>query len=310
MNNRGGFVLVIVLVAVALLVSLVTVFISEVYLETGSTSAGIDTAQGSLFAEGGITGARQLIGFELGNRSYSTLNDTWARPLVIDDPQGQGQLRISIEEESSKLNLNAIALPNGSYNQAYFDMAQRLFSQLKLQLEPLEAIADWIDEGDTPNPGGSEADWYRAQKQPYQPRNKPLLTLDEIKKIKGVAELFSTISPYVTVYGDQPGGTFSAQVNINTAPKQVLMALDERISASLAERIIQYRTETPFKTPAELGLVPGMEQISTGLLTRISAKGTVFRIRADGVVKNATRSIEAVVRLNGATTSIIYWREY
>lgn len=310
MNNRGGFVLVIVLVATALLVSLVTVFISEVYLETGSTRASIDTAQGSLFAEGGITGARQLLGFELGSRSYSTLNDTWARPLIIDDPQGQGQLRISIEEENSKLNLNAIALPNGSYNQTYFEMAQRLFSILKLPLEPLEAVADWIDEGDTPNPGGAEASWYRSQKQPYDPRNKPLVTLEEAKKVKGMAELFNTASPYLTVYGDQPGSAVSAPVNINTAPKQVLMALDERISASLADRIIQYRQETPFKIPAELGQVPGMEQISTGLLTRISTKGTVFRIRADGVVNNATRSIEAVVRLSGSTTSIIYWREY
>lgn len=310
MNDRGGFVLVVVLVAVALLVSLITVFISEVYLETGSTRASLDSTQGSLYAAGGVSGAQKLLGFELGNRSYSSLNDSWAKPLLIDEPQGHGQLQISITEETGKLNLNAIALPNGSFNQAYYETAQRLFSQLKLPQEPLDAIADWIDEGDTPNPGGAEADWYLAQKQPYRPRNKPLLTLEEARRIKGVAAVFDRISPFVTVYGDQPAGSPAAPININIAPKELLMALDDRISATLADRIIQHRAETPFKHPAELGQVPGMEQISTSLLTRISTKGTVFRIRADGLINGVTRTVEAVVRMNGSTSNIIYWREY
>ncbi len=310
MNSRGGFVLVVVLLAVVLLTGLVTVFTSEVYLETGSTRTSLDTAQGSLFAEGGISGARQLLTRNLKNRSWSSLTDTWALPVVVDDPQGHGQLRIAIEEENSKLNLNAIALPNGSYNQAYYDIGRRLFRQLKLPVDPLDAVADWIDEGDTPNQAGAEADWYMALKNPYRPANRPLLTLEEIRRVKGIAPLFDRLKPFVTVYGDQPAGSPAAPVNINTASKELLMALDERITASIADRIISHRRETPFKHPAELAKVAGMEQISTTLLTRICTKGSVFRIRSDGVVNGATRSIEAVVRINGDESSILYWREY
>ena len=308
MNSQRGFVLVIVLVMVVLLTSLVTVFINEVYLETGSSRNSVDTTQGSLFAEGGMAGALELLATALNNQSYSSLADYWAKPLVLDEEQGQ--LRISIEEENSKLNLNAIAFPNGAYNEVYHDIALRLFKQLKLPLEPLDAIADWIDEEDTPHPGGAEADWYTALKQPYRPRNKPLVTLEETKRIKGVAELFDRIRPFVTVYGDQAAGG-AAPININTAPRELLLALDERMTASLADRILEHRKATPFKHPAELSQVAGMQQIAPALLTRISTKGTVYRIRSEGVVIGTTRSIEAVIRIVGSSTpSILYWREY
>jgi general secretion pathway protein K len=308
MSSQRGFVLVIVLVMVVLLTSLVTVFINEVYLETGSSRNSVDTTQGSLFAEGGMSGAQELLAIALNNQSYSSLADHWAKPLVLDEEQGQ--LRISIEEENSKLNLNAIAFPNGTYNQVYHDIALRLFKQLKVPLEPLDAIADWIDEEDTPHPGGAEADWYTAQKQPYRPRNKPLVTLEEMKRIKGVAEQFDRIRPFVTVYGDQAAGG-AAPININTAPRELLLALDERMTESLADRILEYRKATPFKHPAELSQVTGMQQIAPALLTRISVKGSVYRIRSEGMVNGTTRTIEAVIRSSGSSSpSILYWREY
>lgn len=309
MNSNRGFVLIVVLIAVVLLTTLVTVFINEVYLGNGTIQVSLDSTQGSLFAASGITGAQQLLTQTLNNQSYSSLSDTWAKPLVFDD--AQGQLQIRIEEENGKLNLNAIALPNGTYNEAYFAIALRLFKILKLPTDPLDAVADWIDEDKVPHPGGAEADWYQAQKQPYRPRNKPLMTLEELKRIKGCGEIFDKISPYVTVYGDQPAGSPAAPVNINTAPRELLMALDEQMTESLADRIIEQRKTQPFRDPAELAQVPGMQQIATALLTRITTKGTVFRIHSEGVVHGTTRTIEAVVRMSGGSTpSILYWREY
>jgi len=309
MNGKRGFVLVIVLLAVTLLTGLVTVFINEVYLESGSSRGSLDTTQGSLFADGGITGAQQLLFLNLNSQSYSALTDPWAKPLVLEEPQGQ--LRISIEEENSKLNLNVIVLPNGAYNDVYHGIAIRLFKQLKLPLDPVDALADWIDEEETPHPGGAEANWYLAQKRACRPRNKPLATLEEIKRVKGGAALFEQLRPFVTVYGDQPPGAPAAPININTAPRELLLALDERMTETLADRIIEYRRSTPFKQPAELGHVAGMQQIATTLLTTISTKGSVYRIRSEGVVHGTVRSIEAVVRMTGSSTpSILYWREF
>lgn len=309
MNGRGGFILVVVLLIVTLLVSLVTVFISQVYLESGAAKGYFEASQSSLYAAGGVQGGAQLLQQELKNRSYSSLDDTWARPLTLDDPL-QGRLRIIIEDEGAKLNLNAIVLPNGTFNQQYYDMARRLFSILKLPLEPLDAVADWVDEDSTPNPGGAESSWYQGQKEPYLPRNRPLITLEELRMVKGMAEIFDTLRPFVTVYANSGGSVVAAPININTASREILMALDEQIDKGMAERIISYRKENPFKNTAELGRVAGMEQISTRLQTRISTKGTVFRIWSEGVTGGTARTVEAVLRVNGSMANTLYWREY
>jgi len=309
MNKSGGFVLLIVLVVIALLTGVTVLFINEVYLEAGSNRHAVDSAQGSLFAEGGIRGALELLNYSLGSKPYSSLDDPWAKPIVLDEEQGQ--LRIFIVDESSKLNLNTIALPNGTLNEAYADMLRRLLTQQNLQLDLVDTLADWIDQGDAPNPGGAEAEWYLSQKQPYQPRNGYLLTLEELARIKGFAgEPLTKLRPFVTVYSDAPAGAPAAPVNINTAPREVLAVLDERMSLSLADRIIEHRKTIPFGNPAELIQVAGMQSIAPSLLTMISTKGTVYRITAEATVNGTIRTIEAVARLGIGKPVILYWREY
>lgn len=309
MRARGGFALVIVLVVIALLTSMTVLFINEVYLEAGSNRHAIDSAQGSLFAEGGIKGALELLNYSLGSKPYNSLNDLWAKPIVLDEERGQ--LRIVITDESSKLNLNTIALPNGTLNEAYSEMLRRLLRQQKLPLDLVDTLSDWIDQGDTPNPGGAEAEWYLAQKQPYRPRNSYLLTLEELARIKGFAgEPLEKLRPFVTVYSDAPAGAPAAPININTAPRELLAALDERMSLSLADRIIEHRKTTPFNNPADLIQVAGMQSIAPSLLTNISTKGTVYRITAEATVNGTIRTIETVARLGIGKPVILYWREY
>lgn len=310
MKSKKGFVLVVVLVIVALLISLVTLFVSEVYLENSSTRSSLESTQGSLFASGGISAARQALVQELSGRSYNSLLDAWATPVVLRDTEGQGSLRIGIEDESGKFNLNTLVLPDGSINEASYAVGKRLFMRLHLPMELLNTIADWIDPDDQQREGGAEARWYQSMPQPYRPRNAPMRTLEELKRLKGVEPFYETLRPYVTVYDEYPAPVSQTPVNINTAPEELLMALDERITPDLAALITRHRKEKPFQHPAELGQVPGMAPITPALLTRISTKGSVFSVNAEASVQGTTRRIEAVVRVTGATTATIYWREY
>lgn len=309
MNRQGGFVLVVVLLVVALLTGLTVTFINDVYLETGSRSASLDAAQGSLFAEGGIAAGLQLLSVTVGSASYSTLNDLWAQPLQLQEEQGQ--LLVTITEESGKLNLNQVALPNGTAHPVFHPLAQRLLKRLTLPPDLLDAVSDWIDEGDIPSPGGAEKDWYLAQKQPLQPRNGPLETVEELGRVKGFGNgPLEQLLPFITVYGEASVGAPATKININTAPQELLEALDERITTALATRIIAWRRLTPFKEPSDLARVPGMDGIAPSLLTVITAKGSVYRLNSAATVNGTTRTIEAVVRLSGSTPTVLYWREY
>jgi general secretion pathway protein K len=309
MSGNRGFALVIALVVTALVTALVVTFINEVYLETGTHHNAIAAQQGSLFADGGIAGALQLLTTTASSQTFSSLNDAWAKPLTFSEERGS--LRITIEEENGKLNLNLITWPNGQFNDVYKGIALRLLTRLKLPSDLLDSLADWIDTDDTPHPGGAESAWYQGRKLQYRPRNKPLETFEELKRIKGFTpDIVEQLRQFTTIYGDQPGGIIAAPININTAPREILLALDEGMTTSLVDQIIAYRLATPFTTPAELAKVPGMQTIAAALQTRIATKGTVYRIRSEATVDDVTRTIEAVARIGGGTSTIIYWREY
>lgn len=311
MKDEKGFALVITLLVTALLVALTAEFTTEVFVDTTSRHNFVAGQQAGMLAESGITGGVKLLQLSLNNKSYNSLNDQWAKPIKISDEWGD--LLISIEDESGKLNLNQVAPPNGEIEGSFSGAAAlRFFKALKIEggKELTDALADWIDINDYPHPGGAESDYYGSLTPPYNAKNGQLDTLDELNLVKGFpGRVMEKIRPFATVYTDTPNAPVSP-VNINSAPKEVLMALDERITLEMADRVIDYRASTPFTNPAELAKVPGFENIATGLQTNISVKGNVYRFRSEGRVREVSRTIEAVVRLGGTRPQFIYWREY
>ena len=312
MRDERGFALVITLIVTALLVALVTEFVAEVYVDTSSAHGYVDAQKAGLMAESGVSGAIAMLQLSLPQKSYTSLHDLWAKPLEL--PEEQGTLRITIEDESAKLSLNHIVGANGTFideadpTGSYYGTALRLFRKLKLPAGDLcDVVADWIDENDTPKPGGAESQWYMARKPSFNAKNARLDTTEELALLKDFSsEVFEKIRPFVTVYADN---SVAAPLNINTAPKDLLTALDERITDTQAEQIINYRKNTPFKDKSDLVRVPGMESIATGLQSRITAKSTLFRIKAEGQVNGTTRIVEAVVSFAGPPVTL-YWREY
>lgn len=312
MQSERGFALVITLIVTALLVALVTEFIAEVYVDTTSAQGYVDAQKAGLMAESGISGAITMLQLSLPQKSYTSLHDIWAKP--IDLPEEQGTLRITIEDESAKLSLNHIAGANGTFidetdpTGSYYGTALRLFRKLQLPAGDLcDAVADWIDENDIPKPGGGESQWYTARKPSFAAKSARLDTFEELALLKDFSsEVLAKIRPVVTVYAEN---SIAAPVNINTASRELLTALDERITDTQAEQIIAYRKNTPFKDKSDLARVPGMESIATGLQSRITVKSTLFRIKAEGQVNGTTRIVEAVVSFAGAPATL-YWREY
>lgn len=309
MKGERGFALVVTLLVTALLVALTVEFITEVYVDTTSRQSYVDGQRASLLAESGVEGATRILQLSLTTQGeYTSLRDQWARPLEL--PDENGSLRVTIEEENGKLNLNYVAGPSGEFTPAYAESAGRLFKALALPAgDLLDALADWIDDNDLPKPGGSETPYYLARKPSYAAGNGQLLTLDELAMVKGYdAGTIAKINPFVTVHADFNEGAY---VNINTAPKEVLLALDEKMTDSLVERVLDYRKVTPFKARGELSRVAGMETIVASIKIPLRTRGSIYRIRSEGTVNGTSRMIEAVANLSiPSSPRTLYWREY
>jgi general secretion pathway protein K len=308
LRDERGFALVLTLIITALLVALLVEFVNEVYVDTSSRHNFVAAQQASILADSGFSGGVKMLQVILSNQSYSSLSDRWAKPLSLEEEKGT--LQITIEEENAKLNFNRVALPNGTFDEAYHGMATRLMKRLGLSPDLCDALADWVDEDETPHPAGAETVWYATLKPPYGAKNARLETLEELGLIKGFAgAVLEKLRPFVTVYADSPVSP-AAPININTAPAEVLLALHEQMNEELAARIIDYRTTTPFKYPADLAKVAGMETIATALQTRIITKGNVYRIHSQARAGETIRMVESVVRINGMQATVLYWREY
>lgn len=308
MKDERGFALVITLVITALLVALTAEFVDEVYVDTSLGHNFVAGQQASILAASGVDGGIRLLQFDLAQQSYSSLMDRWAKPLKIEDEQGS--LLVTIEEESGKLNLNAIAGPNGEFIDTYYAIAVRLLKKLELSPDLCDALADWVDEKDDPHPAGAESSYYVARKPSYSAKNAPLETLEELALVKGFdGKTLERLRPFITVYQDVPFST-AAPININTAPREVIASLDDKMTDDLTARVLDYRKTTPFKSSADIVKVPGMETIGQGLTTNTTAKGTVYRIRSEARVRETSRVVEAVVRISGMQSTVLYWREF
>ena len=308
LKNESGFALILTLVVTALMVAVVVEMIHQVYVDTSLSRGFRDGQQASILAESGATGGAKLLQMMLSGRVYTALSDRWATPLKLEDEAGS--LLITVSEESGKININGLVQPNGEFEPFTLAALQRLGTRLKLPGDLGGAVADWIDSDDMPRSGGAEASYYRALKPPYGPRNGKLMTLTELSLVKGFSpEISGAVQPYLTVFSDLAGSPQST-ININTASREVLAALDDRIDNRMAERIVEERRLLPFKSTGELSRIPGMDTVATGLIGKISVKGNLFRIVSVAKVKDTGRTVETVVRLSGGAPEFLSWQEY
>lgn len=306
MRGEKGFALVLTLVVTALMVAVAAEMIHQVYVDTSLSRSFRDGQQASLLAESGVTSGTKLLQFALSSQNYTSLSDSWAKPFKLDDEVGS--IEITASEESGKINLNGLVQANGDYEPFTLAALKRLGQQLQIPEDCWSALADWLDSNDLPRAGGTETAYYSSLKQPYSARNGQLATLSELTLVKGFTpEMVTKLLPFVTIYADTPGSPL-LRVNINTAPKEVVAALDDRIDDRMVERILEERRLQPFKAPGELSRVDS--QLVTALTGRIIFKGNIFRITSVAKVKDTARTVEAVVRMTDTPPGILSWREY
>ena len=253
MRGEKGFALDLTLIVTALMVAVLVEMIYQVTVDVSLSRGYRDGQQASLLAESGVTGGTKLLQLALVGKDSTALSDAWATPVKLDDETGS--IEITVSEESARISINDLIQPNGEFEPFTLAALKRLGKRLNIQEVLWNAVADWLDSDDVPRTYGAESPYYQAQKPPYAARNARLTTLAELSLIRGITpEQLAALRPFVTVYVAQPGAPVSP-VNLNTAPKEVLSALDEGIDERMAERIRVFnpRRKAVFEQLSEVG---------------------------------------------------------
>ena len=313
LKNESGFALILTLVITALMVAIVVEMIHQVYVDTSISRGFRDGQQASVLAESGVTAVKTALSM---NVDPVLLSSFLAQPLVDDI----GSLEIKISDESGKIYINGLVNDLGEYDEPIKKTLLQLTTPLKLQGDTWSnvsaSIADWIDKNDTPRAGGAETPYYRTLKPAYSTRNDKFMTLMELSLVKGITPAVLSgvvdvkekllLRDCLNIYSNQQNSV----INVNSASKAVLMALDARMSESVADQIINTR---PFKGVGEFSKVAELNKVYMNADNRkdcwgarLTATSNLFRITAIAKVKESVRIIEAVVS-NGAVFS---WQEF
>ncbi|RCS54332.1 general secretion pathway protein GspK [Bremerella cremea] len=103
-------------------------------------------------------------------------------PALNADGSIEG-IRFGLEDESSRVNLNALLMMEQQSEGA----GKTLLLALPGMTEDIaDCILDYLDEDDETRPYGAEYDYYNTLDPPYNPKNGPLETVEELLLVKGV----------------------------------------------------------------------------------------------------------------------------
>ena len=273
-----GIVLAIVLVMIFALVTAVYAFQHRAIIDTTIASNRLEAADADALARGGLRLAEVLITIvraqqaagagaggggdvpgqsnadaagSLASAPPGTTDAIWqgigAVPIQIDESRG---IRISIEDEGAKLNLNALVPPtgigeddatgdpdavdDGEGSEASEEAVEFLTEAMGYVIDGMEGrpedtnydprsiaenILDFMDGNRTAVNGRAEDEYYRRQDPPYSAWNRPLVSVDQLGLVEGVDPLLlEELRHYVTVH--PIAGT--AGINLNRAEPWVL----------------------------------------------------------------------------------------
>lgn len=286
MNNKGN-VLIIVLLVFTITISLLFDFIRRVYLFINITENYRISEKMSTVLKSGYTYASEQI------REYLTrLDYTDKKNETLVDRVDDITITAVVTDNNSRFNVNTLVYQNGYINIRNYEIFRRLLKNLNLDESYADRLVDYIDFDNVGRVADGE----------INAKNYFLFSPTELGYIFTPEEM-EKIRPYVTCFGD-------GKINVNTADKELLMALHRDISEELAKRIIEKRQESPFKSKGDFINVPGMNVIGINISDIITIKSSSFMVNIMASKDDFREAVDVSFDLEGSKIKTNYWKEY
>lgn len=249
MRNRKqeGAALVLALGLVAMVAAWAATALSEDEISLRRAANMQLSTKAWLAAESGLELARLALEEDARTSNIDHLQEDWAKPSP-PFPVDNGTVQGVIVDANRLFNLNDLVDAGGKAQAAAIAIAKRLFAQLALDPNLVDALVDWMDADDQPFGVGGAEDLAYVDR-PYRVKNAPLDRMQELLLIRGFDQDAVMKLKQVAMARPSKGIT---PININTAPKEVLRSLGEGIPAADIEAIVAARKETPFAKVGDL----------------------------------------------------------
>ncbi|MBF0429587.1 MAG: type II secretion system minor pseudopilin GspK, partial [Magnetococcales bacterium] len=234
MASRGAALLTALLI-VSVCASVAVGLITGQHLAIRRTANILDRDRSLQIALGGEAWAMGILSRDAkeGNRDH--LNEIWASappPIPVTGGMASGK----ITDMQGRFNLNNLLL---SGKQSPVDLArfERLLKIVELDPRLAVAVVDWMDPDSlVGNNGGAENPTYLGKSPPYRAANQFFMTVSELRLVEGFdAKAVARLIPLVAALPER------TDLNINTAPLELLMTLTERMTREEAMTLDEKR---------------------------------------------------------------------
>lgn len=261
--------------------------------------------QRQAYAHAGLLWVRTLLRDDAARSSVDHLQELWATPLPLTVIQDGVEMGGEIVDQQGLFNLNNLVGDDGTANPRMIQVYHGLLGQLGLPGGLAVSLADWMDkDGIRLADGEREDDSYLEGVPPALPGNQRLRELEDLRFVSGYSnDVIRALRPFVAVLPRQ------TQVNVNTAPEEVLMAYIGGLRREEARFIADTR-KVYFKDRKDfLARLPrsgeiGLSELEFDVASRYFLLRSV--VRADsGVIES-----HSLLERFGANTPTVVWEKF
>lgn len=206
--------------------------------------------------------------------------------------------------EGGRLNVNLLL---AGQNPQFIELLRRYLEVKGVDLNErdhmIDCLLDWVDPDNLIRLNGAEDD------PGYKAANKPLTTLDELKRVRGWEEFTSRPDwdADLTLFSTSP------QIDVVWASRDVLLALPG-MTEGLVDRYLSVRpgpdgiqgTDDDVDFWIALGLRPDQYP---QLASLVGGRGPILRIVSVGRSGTATRTVRMVISKVGSAIQLKSWKE-
>ena len=306
-SSQKGVALITALLIVAL-ATVISVEISKrLQLDIRRTGNIIASDQALLYMMTAEFWSRRILRDDRLDNNYDYLGEDWATEIPPIPVEG-GTISGRLSDLQGCFNLNSL-LANGQPNVA----AQQIFTRLMQQLTTptgtnlSQAVIDWLDDNliNSP-PDGAEDNYYLNLEKPYHSANSPIYSVSELRLIKGFEEIdidIEEIQNSLCAFGP----TANMQINVNTAPEEVIESLAANMNPTTVENIIKQRESDPSDTAQDFLATYNLTNIiAAPTRNLLTASSEYFLLETEARIGQAVTLMYSIIhRENDGSTQVL-----
>lgn len=331
-QRQSGVAIITALLIVALATTISATIATNLQLEVRRTGNLLSSNQALMFVLPAEQLAINILRDDREKNAIDHLGEGWATPDGLSTEEDGVLITGRITDLQACFNINSLQSP-GSQDQGGTPASssntsirrfERLLALPDINITPSasSAVVDWIDSDVTTNPNnGAEDLYYMNLEQPYRAANQTFKSVSSLRLVKGFEDndKFNALLPFICAFdtgistsdpgAQNPTVPVTVDINVNTAPKEVLLSLADDITESDVSAIEAARELNGFGSLDDLLKINDLNKKITDQ-SGLSVDSFYFLLTTNLTAGSITKRVYSIINRDaGGNSRVIYRSE-